>query len=119
MTSRWLTIGAAALAVAVVPAGCGEGEATLDVRLTDNQLKPRNPELGGPTRVRFRVRNTGSVAHALTVVGPKEEVETEPIPAGGTTEFALDLDEPGRYRWFCPIGDHRAQGMRGRITVEG
>jgi len=119
MRLRWLTIGAAVLAVATVTAACGGGQTTLDVRLSDYQLKPRNPRLDAPAEVRFRVRNVGSVAHALTVVGPKEEVESEPIPPGGTTEFALDLDEPGRYRWFCPVGDHRGRGMRGRITVEG
>ena len=119
MRLRWLTIGAAVLAVATVTAACGGGQTTLDVRLSDYQLKPRNPRLDAPAEVRFRVRNVGSVAHALTVVGPKEEVESEPIPPGGTTEFALDLDEPGRYRWFCPVGDHRGRGMRGRITVDG
>jgi uncharacterized cupredoxin-like copper-binding protein len=117
MTARSLTIGAAVIAVTALPAACGEAETTLNVRLTDYQLKPRNPQLDGPAEVRFRVRNVGSVAHALTVVGPKEEVETEPVPPGGTTEFTLDLDEPGRYRWFCPVGDHRARGMRGRITI--
>jgi uncharacterized cupredoxin-like copper-binding protein len=119
MTVRSLTIGVAFLALAVVPAACGESETTLNVSLSDYQLKPRNPQLDGPAEVRFRVRNVGSVPHALTVVGPKEEVETEPVAPGGTTEFSLDLDEPGRYRWFCPVGDHRGRGMRGRITVDG
>jgi uncharacterized cupredoxin-like copper-binding protein len=68
--------------------------------------------------VRFRIRNEGSVAHALTVVGPKEEVEIEPLAPGGKTSFTLDLDEPGRYKMFCPVGDHAGRGMRGSITVD-
>lgn len=107
------------LVTAAFGAACGEDQETLAVRLTDYELSPRNPEIGDPAEVRFRVRNAGSVPHALTVVGPKEEVEIEPLPPGGRTSFKLDLDEPGRYRWFCPVGDHRAQGMRGVITVDG
>ena len=118
MTVRSLTIGVALLVLAIGSTACGENNETLNVRLSDYQIKPRNPQLGGPAEVRFRVRNVGSVPHALTVVGPKEEVETEPLAPGGTTEFSLDLDEPGRYRWFCPLGDHRGRGMRGRITVD-
>lgn len=114
-----LTTVAALLAAAAMLAGCGEGQTTLDVRLTDYELNPRRPEIDGPSEVRFRVRNEGSVAHALTVAGPKEEVEIEPLAPGGTTSFTLDLDEPGRYRMFCPVGDHAGRGMRGVITVDG
>lgn len=108
------------MAVAVaVAAGCGEGQTTLSVRLTDFELEPRNPRIDGPAEVRFRVRNAGTAPHGLTVVGPKEEVEIEPLAPGGRATFTLDLDEPGRYRWFCPVGDHRERGMRGTITVDG
>lgn len=107
------------IAAATVPAACGEGQETLSVRLTDYELKPRNPQIDGPAEVRMRVRNAGSVPHALTVVGPKEEVEIEPLAPGQRATFSIDLDEPGRYRWFCPVGDHRQRGMRGAITVDG
>lgn len=119
MRVRPVMIGAAVLAAAVLPAACGENQETLRVRLTDYELNPARPQLDDPAEVRFRVRNAGSVPHALLVVGSKEEVETEAIPPGGTTSFTLDLDEPGRYRWYCPLGDHRERGMRGVITVDG
>ena len=34
-------------------------------------------------------------------------------------DLKVDLDKPGRYVWYCPVGDHRERGMKGTITVKG
>lgn len=116
MRQRFLMAGGAVLAAVAVSAACGESQTDLSVRLTDDGLRPSRAEIGDPGEVRFRVRNVGSAPHALVVVGSKEEVETEPLAPGGRTTFRLDLDEPGRYRWY--LDGRGAGGMRGVIVVD-
>jgi len=65
------------------------------------------------------VRNAGETVHALEVEGPGGEVETDRIKPGSSTTLNADLDEAGRYEWYCPVGDHKDRGMKGEITVAG
>lgn len=132
-----------AVAVAVGAAACGEdrGEkaatagssttgttattaagpvvATLDVVLTEYRITPANPTVPKPGVVEIEVANRGSIGHALEVEGPGGEVETPTIAPGQTADLKVDLDKPGRYVWYCPVGDHRERGMKGTITVKG
>ena len=68
-----------------------------------------------------------ALALALAACGGDDEGSS--AGAGGRTkalsvtetEFALDpakitLDRPGTY---CPVGNHREQGMEGTVTVKG
>jgi plastocyanin len=63
------------------------------------------------------VRNTGAIPHALEVEGPAGELKTGAIAPGKTARLEVALRKPGRYEWYCPIGDHRKRGMRGTVVV--
>jgi uncharacterized cupredoxin-like copper-binding protein len=67
--------------------------------------------------VTFRVTNNGAIAHALEVDGQGIEEETETIDPGESAELTVDLTEEGSYELYCPIGDHRDQGMEGELIV--
>jgi uncharacterized cupredoxin-like copper-binding protein len=69
--------------------------------------------------VAFKIKNDGEIVHALEVEGPKGEVETEAIQPGKSATLEADLSKAGSYEWYCPIGNHRQQGMGGRISVAG
>jgi uncharacterized cupredoxin-like copper-binding protein len=97
----------------------GAAAATVNVSETEYKLDPANPNVSKAGLVRFVVKNDGKVAHALEVEGPGEEVETESIAPGKSATLEANLNRPGRYEWYCPIGNHRELGMEGEITVAG
>jgi plastocyanin len=103
------------------PAGgaTGTDAQTVNVSETEYRLDPSNPTVQ-PGTVTFEVTNDGGVDHNLEVEGPGGEQELEqdigPRESGTLT---VDLSTPGRYEFYCPVGDHRDRGMEGEITVAG
>ena len=97
----------------------GPAVATVSVAETEFRLSPANPSVAKPGVVEFKVVNAGKAVHALEVEGPGLEVETDRIEPGGEATLKADLNKPGRYKWYCPIGDHEARGMKGEIKVAG
>ncbi|HEX7292711.1 MAG TPA: plastocyanin/azurin family copper-binding protein [Conexibacter sp.] len=57
-----------------------------------------------------------SLPHAIEIEGNGVEEETETIQPGGRSSVTVDL-RPGRYEFYCPVGNHRQQGMEGTLTV--
>jgi plastocyanin len=74
-------------------------------------------ELSAPAgSVTIKLVNESDVPHAVEVEGNGVEEESETI-TGGETELTADL-EPGTYTFYCPVGQHRQNGMEGTLTVE-
>jgi uncharacterized cupredoxin-like copper-binding protein len=98
---------------------------TLDVSLTEFKIEPTNLKVARPGTVHLRVRNRGKVIHALAVARApgrargKRDVWTGRLRPGKVASFQLELARPGRYTWYCPVGDHYIEGMGGAITVGG
>jgi plastocyanin len=66
--------------------------------------------------VTIELVNDSDVPHAVEVEGNGVEEESETI-TGSTTELTVDL-EPGEYVFYCPVGQHRQNGMEGQLLVE-
>ena len=66
--------------------------------------------------VTIKLVNESDIPHAVEVEGNGVEEESENV-TGGETELTVDL-EPGEYTYYCPVGDHRQEGMEGTLTVE-
>jgi plastocyanin len=66
--------------------------------------------------VTIRLVNESDVPHAVEVEGNGVEEESETI-TGSETELTVDL-EAGEYVFYCPVGQHRQNGMEGTLTVE-
>lgn len=66
----------------------------------------------------FAVANAGTMPHSLEISGPGGKWSSPPIPPGGRVLMSM-LVEPGQYELSCPddAGEHKGQGMTGRITV--
>ncbi len=92
---------------------------TVDISETDYELNPSDPTVRAGT-VSFKVTNDGAVDHNLEVEGPEGEQELEQdLAPGESGTLTVGLSKPGKYEFYCPVGDHRDRGMEGEITVAG
>jgi plastocyanin len=129
-------LAAIAAAAALAFAGCGDddetdtaaedtgdtaaeeagGGATVAIGGVEYAFEPSDATVdeAGPVTVEFT--NDGEVAHALEIEELEESTDT--IDAGESTTLDVELEE-GDYTIYCPVGDHRAQGMEGTLTVGG
>ena len=74
-------------------------------------------ELSAPAgTVTITLVNESDTPHAVEVEGNGVEEESETI-TGSETDLTVDL-EPGEYTFYCPVGQHRQNGMEGTLTVE-
>jgi plastocyanin len=55
--------------------------------------------------------------HAIALEGQGVQKAGQTVQAGGTSTVTADL-KPGTYTYFCPVGDHRQEGMEGTLTVK-
>jgi uncharacterized cupredoxin-like copper-binding protein len=88
---------------------------TTEVDLTEYEIAmPTSLSAGSQT---FRVTNNGTIEHNFEIEGQgiEEEFETNLGP-GETQTMQLDL-EPGTYQVYCPVDNHREQGMEMQLTV--
>ena len=124
-------VGMALTALAV--AGCGgddnettaasgaqsAGGQTVNISETEYKLDPSDPTVQAGT-VSFKATNDGSIDHSLEVEGPKGEQELkQDLAPGESGTLTVDLSQPGKYEFYCPIDGHRERGMEGEITVAG
>lgn len=60
--------------------------------------------------------NPSSVPHAVEVEGKGVEEKTSTV-TGAKAKLSADL-KAGEYEFYCPVGNHKAEGMEGTLTVE-
>jgi plastocyanin len=66
-------------------------------------------------KVTLKLVNDSAVPHAIEVEGNGVEEETKTITKS-TADVTVDL-KPGTYEYYCPVGDHKEEGMKGTLTV--
>lgn len=71
----------------------------------------------GDVTIAFDNPQGNSLPHAVEIEGNGVERETATIQPGATSSVSVTL-RPGTYTFYCPVGDHRAQGMEGTLTVK-
>lgn len=98
------------------PDGSPQGN-PVEVTLTDFEIEM---ELSPPAGITtFIVSNEGSTDHNFAVVGGVIDTRFEDALAPGETRTLTTALDPGTYDVFCPVGDHRSQGMELSIQVIG
>ena len=130
MHTRILVTGLAAVA-ALAAAGCGgsdnsastAGESTttastqtITISETDFKLDPSTVTIDEAGTYEFEAVNDGETDHALEIEGNGVEKKIDTLAPGESGTVTVDL-EAGTYEMYCPIGNHRAMGMEGEISV--
>jgi plastocyanin len=87
--------------VSVPSLGFSEKRATVDAGAVT--LTMRNPE-------------GTQFPHAVAIEGKGVKKAGKSVKAGGTSTVKANL-EPGKYVFYCPVGAHRREGMKGTLTV--
>jgi plastocyanin len=71
------------------------------------------PTGAGKTTIVFS--NQSSTPHAVEIEGVPGSA-TETVTGADAPPVTVTL-EPGEYTYFCPVGNHRADGMEGKLVV--
>lgn len=75
------------------------------------------PEQVASGTISFQIENVGEMEHSFAVEGPNLQDElVDPVAAGEMFVYTAELS-PGTYTVWCPIGNHRAEGMEATIEV--
>jgi FtsP/CotA-like multicopper oxidase with cupredoxin domain len=70
-------------------------------------------------KVRLILDNEDPISfHAFMIDTPEGHVHVM-MPQGGMWATTLTFDQPGEYRFWCPVSNHAKRGMYGRIIVGG
>jgi uncharacterized cupredoxin-like copper-binding protein len=70
-----------------------------------------------PGTYTFTMDNAGHATHSIEIDGPGvSNQESRTAGPGGTSTLTVTL-QPGTYDMWCPVGNHRAEGMETKLTV--
>jgi plastocyanin len=96
--------------------GGGGGETLQLAAPADGSLKFDKTELDAKAgKVTIDFDNPSSVPHAVEIEGDGVEEETKTVTKDKAS-VTVDL-KAGEYEFYCPVGNHRAEGMEGKLTV--
>jgi len=119
----------AGAALVLLAVGCGGSSSsssgssgapikTVQVKETEFKLDPASISLDKAGTYTFEAVNNGSFGHALEIEGKGVEQKTRTIDGGQSATLTVKL-EPGTYEIYCPVDNHRAMGMEGKVVVAG
>jgi plastocyanin len=113
-----LLLAALALAGAAIAGVVAHASASkTTIRVTEREYKiglSTTHAAAGP--VRFEIKNTGKLAHALSIAGTGVKTRTKLIQPGKTGVLLVTL-KSGAYSIWCPVPGHAALGMKAKVTV--
>ncbi len=60
--------------------------------------------------------NQAQIPHGVVIEGNGVNARTDVVTGKDASPVTVDL-KPGKYTFYCPVGNHRALGMEGTLTV--
>ena len=105
------------VAALVLAAPATAAPAAKTIRVTESSYKislSARPTAGVVT---FVVRNTAEEPHDFWLKGGGRTVHTRVLETGETAKLSVRLKKGARYSFWCAVGSHAADGMRGSFVV--
>jgi plastocyanin len=113
-------IGVATGASAHTTAGASHATTKLRLKADPGGAKRYNKKRlhAAAGKVTIRLKNPGSagIPHAIEIEGHGVEKESAIAQPGHRVTVKARL-KAGRYEFYCPVGDHKAAGMKGTLIV--
>lgn len=99
-----------------VASGGSGGGSSISVTEKEFSITP-SKVTAAPGQITFHIKNTGAVAHDITV-DVNGAIHSSPLVQPGTTEtWSVTINTPGTYAMYCSVPGHRQAGMNGSLTV--
>ena len=113
-----LLLAALALAGAAVAGVMAHASASkTTIRVTEREFKIGLSATKAPAGpVRFEIKNTGRLAHALAISGAGVNTRTKLIQPGKSAVLLVTIKR-GAYSLWCPVPGHAAQGMKAKLLT--
>lgn len=116
LTGAWLALAPTALARPPIDGMAPTAHAAKTYRLSADPSGAlrftRTRITASAGKVTLRLANPSSGTHAIAIRGHSgADADT-----GGVSRVTVTLKR-GSYTYYCPVGDHRAEDMTGRLTV--
>ena len=71
----------------------------------------------GAVTVRLTNPSGSGKPHAVEIEGKGREKKSKVVNPGRSTSVTITLKR-GTYEFYCPVGNHRAAGMKGKLIVK-
>ncbi len=110
----------AALSLVLLATNVAFAAQSARLELSEFKFTPGAATFAAGDAVTFTLVNTGRFPHNLTVQdlnGQTTTIASANVAAGQTATGTYTFAAPGTYTFWCPVGQHRANGMQGTFTV--
>lgn len=86
-----------------------------EIMVSNFKFEPQEIAVKKGDTVTIKVTNTQGI-HDFTI--DEFNVKTKALKEGESEEVTFTVDKTGTFEFYCSIGQHKAMGMVGSITVE-
>ena len=92
---------------------------TKTINVTEREYHISLSGKGAPGVVKFVVKDTGKLSHALEISGPGVKGKRTPLIEPGKSATLTVTLKAGTYTLWCPVPGHAALGMKTSLKVSG
>lgn len=89
-----------------------------EITVTGNEYSysPNSLTLQKGEQIKLSFKNAGNLPHNLLI--DELGVATKTVKGGDSDTVTFTADKSGTFKFYCSVGNHRAQGMEGMTTVK-
>jgi plastocyanin len=110
---------ATALAGTALATGVATAASSLRIDAVAGKLaftKKKATAKAGSVTLTMKNPKSNSFPHAIAIKGHGIDKKGNVVKGGGTSRLKVTLKK-GTYRFYCPVGDHAKDGMKGTLVV--